>query len=547
MKLPAWTALAIVASLCVGVPLHACVAQELPTREESRRFTEIRGALVRSPASDSATARAIRDALNQYKSEYPQSLYLPDVLELELRTLARMSDSCDEMLEVGATLATVDPTRSLTFAEALVDAKCLSGSVRTALQTYPLTTDAPSDRVAQYYRLLTRSFLGEGDATSAQRAAEIGMEYLSQRASVDCNRYLLEFVSSATDATVEASTIISELALGGECASRIARLPDTRDRPVRHFVFFGLDRSRFDEPAFLETAAIAGAQLKYTWRELEPERGRYDFSQISSDLAFLERHGKALFIQLQDVSFDSTVVNVPDYLLDDPTFGGGVALKYEFEDDDESRPIVDGWVARRWDPAVRNRMVELLLELAQTFDGRIAGINLAETSVGFGESGVFHPPGFTCEGYRDRIVELMSVMREAFVESDVIVYANFMPGESLPENDRGYLKSIYAHADRIGAGVGGPDLLPHRWFQRQHSLPLIAGRAPGTIAGLAVQDGNLADVNRTIGATVTVDELAKYARDELHLDYLFWGTEEPYFSDAVIPYLQTVTDLPQDW
>ena len=31
-----------------------------------------------------------------------------------------------------------------------------------------------------------------------------------------------------------------------------------------------------------------------------------------------------------------------------------------------------------------------------------------------------------------------------------------------------------------------------------------------------------------------------YARDPLHLDYLFWGTEEPYWSKEVIPYLRSL-------
>ena len=89
----------------------------------------------------------------------------------------------------------------------------------------------------------------------------------------------------------------------------------------------------------------------------------------------------------------------------------------------------------------------------------------------------------------------MRATRSAFRTSNVLIYANFMPGESLPEDDKGYLKGIYRLADSLGFGVGGPDLLPNRRYQRKHSLPLIAARAKGTLAGLAVQDGNLADLN----------------------------------------------------
>jgi len=38
---------------------------------------------------------------------------------------------------------------------------------------------------------------------------------------------------------------------------------------------------------------------------LEPEKGVYNFDLIQSDLEFLEDNGKNLFIQVQDVSFDT--------------------------------------------------------------------------------------------------------------------------------------------------------------------------------------------------------------------------------------------------
>lgn len=312
-----------------------------------------------------------------------------------------------------------------------------------------------------------------------------------------------------------------------------AAVPDPR-----HVVFFNLERDRIRQPGFREIAAIAGAQLKYTWRELEPERDRYDFARLQDDLAYLERHGKLLFVQVQDVSFEDGIVNVPPYLLTDPEFGGGVARKYRFDGDDESTAASDGWVARRWDPAVRRRFHRLLQALGNAFDGRLAGVTLAETAVDFGESGALHPAGFTVEGYVESVKATMTAARAAFPRSSVIVYANFMPGEWLPWTDRGYLRSVYRHADRVGVGVGGPDLLPHRKGQRDHSYPLIAARAPGTVAGVAVQWGNLDERNPATGERVTVIELVRFAREELRLDFIFWGTQEPHYSREILPYLR---------
>jgi hypothetical protein len=92
---------------------------------------------------------------------------------------------------------------------------------------------------------------------------------------------------------------------------------------VHHYVFFNRDRERISDAAFVKTKAFEGAQLKYTWRELEREKDAYDFNAIRRDLASLNSNGKKLFVQLQDSSFDPAVVLVPKYLLNDSQYHGG--------------------------------------------------------------------------------------------------------------------------------------------------------------------------------------------------------------------------------
>ncbi|MEO1652072.1 MAG: hypothetical protein AAFU64_00885 [Bacteroidota bacterium] len=72
-----------------------------------------------------------------------------------------------------------------------------------------------------------------------------------------------------------------------------------------HYIFFNIERDRIQESNFLHHPKISGAQLKYTWSELEPQKGQYNFQALEKDLLFLNQRGKKLFIQLQDVSFDS--------------------------------------------------------------------------------------------------------------------------------------------------------------------------------------------------------------------------------------------------
>ena len=312
------------------------------------------------------------------------------------------------------------------------------------------------------------------------------------------------------------------------------------DKPLHHYVFFGMDREAIkDAKSFLETPAFEGAQVAYSWRQLEQGKDNYEFSMIREDLAFMEAHGKKLWIQIQDVMFSPQWKPVPEYLLRDPQYHGGVDRQYEYKSDDEASAVaVGGGVARRWDPAVRERFQKLLLALGKEFDGRIAGINCEETSADFGESGRLFPPGFTPDIYRDAIIENMKVLKRAFPKSVTLVYANFMPGEWRPVNDRGYLRAIYQAARELKVGVGGPDLLPYQPGQMGSSYSLISDVAGKVPVGIAVQDGNSAYLNPKTGKRVTIAEQIAFATEYLHADYIFWCIEEPYYSNQVVPFLR---------
>lgn len=197
-------------------------------------------------------------------------------------------------------------------------------------------------------------------------------------------------------------------------------------------------------------------------------------------------------------------------------------------------------MARRWDPAVQERLYKLLFALGREFDGRVEGINFAETSVGVGHSGRLFPKGFTFEVYRQAIITNMKALRRAFPKSVVIQYANFMPGEWLPREDGGHLRAVYRAAERLKVGVGGPDLLPFRRGQLNHSYPLIRDVSGVVATGIAVQDGNYEETNPRTGEPVTVPELLRFATEYLRVDYVFWCTEKPHYSGQVIPFFKQV-------
>ena len=313
-------------------------------------------------------------------------------------------------------------------------------------------------------------------------------------------------------------------------------------KSVRHYVYFGMDREKLrTAAAFLELKAFDGAQITYSWRQLEPGKDEYDFSLIREDLTFLNAKGKKLFIQIQDVSFSEKWIHVPRYLLRDPKYGGGADKQYEYRyvDHRETDVKVQGWMARRWDENVRERFKQLLVELGKEFDGKIEGVNLAETAYDIGDTGALFPKDFTFDKYRDGIIANMQSLRQAFPKSVVLIYANFMPGEWLPKEDKGYLRAVYEAARKLKVGVGGPDLLPYKPAQMDNSYPLIRAASGELPVGLAVQDGDYQHVNPRTKKEVSIAEIIQFGKDYLGTDYIFWCIEEPYYSERLIPFMKS--------
>jgi hypothetical protein len=87
--------------------------------------------------------------------------------------------------------------------------------------------------------------------------------------------------------------------------------------------------------------------------------------------------------------------------------------------------------------------------------------------------------------------------------------------------------------------VGAPDLLPFKPGQMNHCYPLIRDCAGIVPTGIAVQEGNYEHKNPKTGARMSVAELAGFATEYLKVDYIFWCTEEPFYSQEVVPYVRS--------
>lgn len=305
---------------------------------------------------------------------------------------------------------------------------------------------------------------------------------------------------------------------------------------IQHFVYFAKDRKAIHNHLLLSHPRFEGAQIMYSWKDLEPRKGHYDFSIVEQDYAYLNKHGKKLFVQLQDVTFYPKNKAVPNYLLSDEYDGGVVEQFYEGGG-------AGGWVAKRWNKKVRERFALFLHAFGEAFDGKIEGINLQETAIEINEE---EDPTFSEESYVKGLKENMLALKKAFPSSTTMLYANFVPGEWLPWEDKGYLRGLYEYGEEIGVGLGAPDLMVTRKAQLNHPLRMMHEEEYSVPLGIAIQDGNYVgktgadtdyDEHNDKGGTAStnlVPMLHAFAEDFLKVDYIFWVNQKPYFSKHVL-------------
>jgi hypothetical protein len=304
---------------------------------------------------------------------------------------------------------------------------------------------------------------------------------------------------------------------------------------IQHFVYFARDRKAIIDHPLLTHPMFKGAQIMYSWRDFEPEKGVYDFSILKKDYEYLEQFGKKIFIQLQDATFNPKYKAIPDYLFSEE-YDGGAVLQHN----EAGKP--EGWVAKRWNKKLRERFALLLEALGKEFDGKIEGINLQETAI---EVNAKKDAGFSGREYVNGLKENMLALKRSFPISTTMIYANFIPGEWLPWDDKGYLRSIYKYGEEIGVGLGGPDLMVTKKGHLNHALALMHEGNYTVPIGIAVQDGNYtgktgtdADYNKDVEKEKKrksiVPLLHAFAKDFLRVRYMFWVDQEPYFKQDVL-------------
>ena len=247
---------------------------------------------------------------------------------------------------------------------------------------------------------------------------------------------------------------------------------------------------------------VVGIMKRFTWRELEPQRGVYDFSQIQTALNWAHAYGMQLVVMIDDKTFVLERPN-PSYL-----------------DTLTPRNRSGGYTMLRWDPTVVDRYKALVAALGASFDSNanFEGIAAQESSLGL-DSTALKTYGYTPEKYRDALIDMFTHALAVMPRSRVFWYQNFLVGNN------NYIGSVAAALGPKGLVMAGPDTLPDRDSLVDKSYPFFGQFKDKMHLGIQVEGACYRALHETSGYSTkywTMSELFQYARDTLHVNYMFW-------------------------
>ena len=251
---------------------------------------------------------------------------------------------------------------------------------------------------------------------------------------------------------------------------------------------------------------VLGIRQRYWWAQLEPERGKYDFSIIEADIRKLKAINKRLVLTVADRSWSGTSAKdkLPDYLLSLSDGGGGYYAK----------PDAQGVIAKLWEPSVMDRMLALYEELGKRFDSdpNVEGVVLGESSPGFNAK----MEGYTKAIWAQALNRQIKDVRASWPTTNVFMYTNSLVG---------FLQDMMETCYENKVGVGGPDVLPppHPGILGDR---ILMGLEPGskrdyrgkTPVGYDVQSPELCGKE----GCHSPEKLLDYSVDTLKATHVFW-------------------------
>lgn len=290
------------------------------------------------------------------------------------------------------------------------------------------------------------------------------------------------------------------LFLGASFAPHDALAAGRKYHPGHYVALYKTQDDHRTMAATLEPGVI-GFMKRYTWRSLEPTPGNYNFSEIRDDLAWTAAYGMRLIVMIEDKTFvaeKSTPAYLDKYLL---------------------RNHTGGYTPMRWNPYVADRM-KLLMRALGRFDGNwnFEGVATQETALSLPDWAL-DANGYTPEKLRDAYIGILSTAAASMPTSRVFWFMNFFP------RNQNYIATIANAVADKGVVMGGPDVMPDNRSLRERTYPFydqFRYKMPlfGQVEGICYEH-----LHKTAGYKTkywTMPELFRFARDELHVDYMIW-------------------------
>ena len=254
-----------------------------------------------------------------------------------------------------------------------------------------------------------------------------------------------------------------------------------------------------------------GAIFWHSWRELESSKGVYNFSVITNELRASEAHDKRFALQLLDKTFGSKYAPcVPDYMLKEPVYQGGQSLRKNGYGE-----VID-CVPKRWIPAVQDRLIALYTALGKRFDAEPYFEAIQNT-----ENVISPRPdmrGYSVAAHTEQLKRGLTALVKAFPHTQVFQKVNWQRSE---------VAALVAHARTIGAGIGGPDIMPTHQTDAYPHYRANYGKMPLAMDG---QPGGVAKYLRS--GEVDFDDIFRFVAthpDGLRTNYVFWAPSENTF------------------
>jgi hypothetical protein len=287
------------------------------------------------------------------------------------------------------------------------------------------------------------------------------------------------------------------------CDGTITPPPGTGGRKYHPGHYAGMLRLG-DSQAIMETVlqpGITGIMKRYSWRQLEPTAGNYDFSELQADLQWAQARGVRIIAMVEDKTFTPDRAT-PEYLNAYSVRNSG-----------------GGYTTLRWNSYVVGRM-KLLFQAMGRFDSNpwLEGIATQETALSL-PANVLDANGYTPEKYRDAYISVLGTASTSFPTSRIFWFMNYFP------RNQAYIGSIATAMIGKGVVMGGPDVLPDDETHLTMTYPFydqFQGKLP--LFG-QVEDICYRHLHATGGYSTkywTPAESFRFARDDLHVNYMIW-------------------------